>query len=244
MRTAKTAAWGAALALATGTIAAATVGVGNAAGPAPSGPIAKAKFTNPQQNPYFPLEPGTVFRYRGHEGGQKLVEKLTVTDRTRKIQGVRTTVIRDVIRRADGSIAEKTHDWYAADNKGNVWYLGEKTATYTKDGTVESRDGTWMAGRDGAVAGLIMPAKPRPAKAYRQEFYPGQAEDQAWIVSNNESTTVPYGAVQDVLRSYEWTRLEKGVVSVKFYAPGLGIVREGDVAGGDEVFELVSVSRP
>ncbi len=244
MRTAKLAAWGAALALATGTIAAATAGVGNAAGPARSGPIAKAKFTNPQQNSYFPLEPGTVFRYSGKDGGKKLTEKLTVTDKTKVIQGIRATVIRDVIRRTDGSLAEKTTDWYAPDNKGNVWYLGEKTATYKKDGTLESRDGTWLAGRDGAVAGLIMPAKPRPGKAYRQEFYPGQAEDQAWIVSNDESRTVAYGAVQNVVRSFEWTALEKGVVSVKFYGPGLGIIAEKDVSGGTENFQLVSVTRP
>jgi hypothetical protein len=52
---------------------------------------------------------------------------------------------------------------------------------------------------------------------------------------------VPYGDLSQVVRSYEWTRLEPGVVSVKFYGRGLGIVREKDVSGGDESLELVSV---
>jgi len=153
-------------------------------------------------------------------------------------------VVRDVIRRRDGSIAEKTRDWYAADNDGNVWYFGEATATYDEHGNLESREGSWQAGVDGAVAGTIMPADPRPTDAYRQEFYRGHAEDQAWIVQRNGSATVPYGKVRNVVRSYEWTRLEPRVVSLKLYAPGLGIVREKDVAGGSELVELVAVTRP
>jgi hypothetical protein len=82
---------------------------------------------------------------------------------------VRTTVVRDVVRRADGTLAEKTRDWYAADNHGTVWYFGEQTATYRHDGSVESREGSWQAGVDGARAGRIMPADPHPTQAYRQE---------------------------------------------------------------------------
>ena len=230
-------------AMAAGGVLAATVsawaGGMPATGTAPT--VNPAQFNHPQGNPYFPLEPGTVSRYRGTDEGEKFHEKVTVTDRTRTIQGVSTIVVRDVVRRADGSLAEKTHDWYAADNDGNVWYFGENTATYDENGDVESREGSWQAGVDGAVAGKIMPADPRPSTAYRQELYRHHAEDQAWIVQRNASTTVPYGHVDQVVRSFEWSRLEPHVLSVKFYAPGLGIVREKDLTGGDEVFELVSV---
>ena len=89
-----------------------------------------ADFTAPVQNPYFPLVPGTVSRYRGTDEGEALRERMTVTHQTRTILGVRATVVKDVMRRADGSIVEKTTDWYAPDNAGNVWYLGEATATY------------------------------------------------------------------------------------------------------------------
>ena len=203
--------------------------------------VAPGRFDHPRQNPYFPLRPGTVSRYRGSEDGTTYRERVVVTDRTKVVQGVTATVVSDVLRRADGSLAEKTHDWYAPDDAGNVWYFGEATATYDEHGHVDSREGSWQAGVDGATAGTIMPASPRPTDAYRQELSWGQAEDQAWIVQRDTSTTVPYGALHHVVRSFEWTRLEKGVLSLKLYAPGLGIVREKDMSGGNESFVLVSV---
>jgi hypothetical protein len=213
--------------------------------PAAAGPggLDPADFTAPRANPYFPLEPGTVSRYRGTEAGKVFRERLAVTDRGRTILGVRATVVTDVLRLADGTLAERTTDWYAPDNLGNVWYLGERTATYKPNGDLDSRDGTWLAGEDGAVAGLIMPADPGPTDAYRQELRRGHAEDQAWIVQRRHGTVrLPYGRVDGALRSFEWTRLEPGVVSMKIYGKGLGIVREKDVAGGDEQFDLVSVT--
>jgi len=240
MNKAKMVAWGCAVALSAGALTASTPagGVAAAGGSGPGG----ARFDNPKQNPYFPLKPGTVTRYRGSDEGEQFRERVTVTHKKRTIQGVHTTVIHDVLRRADGSLAEKTHDWYAADNKGNVWYFGEKTATYDQQGNVDSREGSWQAGKHGAVAGLIMPADPKPTNAYRQEYYKGHAEDQAWIVQRHATVTVPYGRLHNVVRSFEWSRLEKGVVSLKLYARGIGIVREQDLAGGSEAFDLVSVT--
>jgi len=202
-----------------------------------------ARFDHPQANPYFPLRPGTVARYRGSEDGERFREVVRVTSRTKVILGVRTTVVRDVLRRADGTLAERTSDWYAADNDGNVWYFGERTATYDEHGQLESREGSWQAGVHGAVAGTIMPADPRPTDAYRQEYLKGHAEDQAWVVQHNARVRVPYGHLRHVVRTFEWSRLEPHVVSVKFYGRGLGIVRERDVAGGNEVFVLVSFHR-
>ena len=186
-------------------------------------------FSNPVANPYFPLVAGKVFHYRGSEDSVHYRERVTITHETKKIQGVTTTVILDVLRRADGSLAEKTHDWYADDNTGNVWYFGEKTATYDRHGNVRSREGSWQAGVGGAVAGTIMPAHPHATDAYRQEFLAGHAEDQAWIVKH-------------VVKTFEWSRLEPDVISMKLYAPGLGIVKEHDMSGGNENFELVAVS--
>ena len=239
MNKARMAAWGCAVVVAAGALTASSA-AGGVAG-APSGPGA-ARFDNPRQNPYFPLKPGTVLRYRGTDEGEHFREKLTITHKKKMILGVRATVVDDVLRRDDGTLAEKTRDWYAADNRGNVWYFGENTATYDEQGKLDSREGSWLAGRHGAVAGLIMPAHPRPTKAYRQEFYKGHAEDQAWIVQRTARVAVPFGTFHHVVRSFEWTRLEKSVVSVKFYARGLGIVRERDVAGGTELFELTSVT--
>jgi hypothetical protein len=218
-----------------------TIGWAFSAGAGAGPGIDPDRFTAPASNPYFPLEPGTVSRYRGEEDGERFRERVVVTDRTREIAGVITTVVIDVLR-VDGALAERTEDWYATADDGAVWYFGEDTAEYDGTGSVISTEGSWQAGVDGAEAGIIMPADPRPTAAYRQEFYPGHAEDQAWVVQRNAAVTVPFGHLRDVLRTLEWSRLEPGVLGVKFYAPGLGIVRERVLAGGAERLELVSVT--
>jgi hypothetical protein len=235
-----------ALAAATATVAA-TLALSTSTPPDPTvtaaaAPVDAGRFRHPRQNPYFPLQPGTVSRYRGTDDGERYRERVVVTHRTKTIQGVRTVVVSDVLRRADGTLAERTRDWYAPDEDGNVWYFGEATATYDEHGRVESREGSWRAGVRGAVAGIVMPHDPRPTDAYRQELLPGHAEDQAWVVQRHASTRVPYGRLHHVVRSFEWTRLEPKVISEKLYAPGLGIVRERDLSGGSESFVLVSVA--
>jgi hypothetical protein len=207
----------------------------------PDSPASASAFQHPRQNPYYPLRPGTVARYRGSDGPEKFVETVTVTHRTKTIQGVRSRVVRDVLRRVDGTLAERTADWYAADHRGNVWYFGEATATYDESGRLVSREGSWRAGVHGARPGIIMTAHPQPTQAYRQEFLAGHAEDQAWTVQRGVTASVPYGTVHRVVRSFEWSRLEPGVLSEKLYGRGLGIVSERDVAGGTERFSLVSV---
>lgn len=233
-----------ACAIATGTVSGAAASPGSVVarvGERGSLGLDAADFTDPVDNPWFPLTPGTVTRLRGRDEDGRYVERVRVTGRTRTIEGVAARVVRDVLRRADGSLAEATTDWYAADDTGNVWYLGEKTATYDRHGHVDSREGSWLAGRDGARAGMIMPARPRPTDAFRQEYYPGHAEDQAWVVAFEHVARVPAGPFRHVLRVYEWSRLEPSVVSVKLYARGVGIIAERDVAGGQETFSLVSV---
>jgi hypothetical protein len=201
-------------------------------------------FNNPQANAYFPITPGLITRLHGKDGTARFREVVTVTDKTKLINGIKATTIRDVLRRSDGSLAEKTHDWYADDNNGNVWYLGEHTATYDRHGHVLSREGSWEAGVNGATMGKIMTANPVVTDAYRQEYLKGHAEDQAWIVQRGATVTVPAGTYSHVVRSLEWSRLEPKNVSVKFYAPGIGILTERDMSGGSEHFWLVSVTKP
>ena len=202
-----------------------------------------AHFANPVSNPYFPLTPGLVTRLHGTDGDEKFVEKVRVTHRTKMVAGVRAVVVRDVVRRPNGTLAETTDDWYADDDLGNVWYLGEDTATYDEHGNLEDREGSWEAGVDGAEPGIIMPAAPRPPTATRMELSKGVAEDQAWVVQRMGGVNTPSGRFTDIVRTLEWSRLEPRVISQKFYAAGLGIVEERDLAAGDEHFWVVSHHR-
>jgi hypothetical protein len=199
-------------------------------------------FVASVDNPWFPLEPGTVWTYRARsdEGTAKVV--VTVTDRTQAVRGVPTTVVHDVVTDARGRTVEDTFGWYAQDTAGNVWSFGEAITAY--DGRRRRTEGSWEAGVDGAQAGLVMPARPRVGDGYAQEHREGVAEDRAEILSVDEPRVVPFGRYDDVVQTERTTPLEPGLVEHTYYAPGVGVVFHEDVAGGSEVVELVGLRRP
>ena len=203
--------------------------------------IDPANFVPGVDNPYFPLEPGTVLVYEGQSDGEREVVTIHVTDRTKEILGVSSVVVRDTVTVA-GEIHEDTFDWYAQDVDGNVWYMGEDTKEY-EHGKVSSTEGSWEAGVDGALPGIIMPAAPNVGLAYTQEHYAGEAEDEAKIVALGKRVEVPYGSFDEVLVTEDQTPLEPKVLERKYYAPGIGVVFEELVQGGNEALELVSVRR-
>jgi hypothetical protein len=135
---------------------------------------------------------------------------------------------------------EDTYDWYAQDIDGNVWYIGEDSSEI-EDGEVVSKEGSWEAGIDGALPGIIMWARPEVGVSYRQEFYEGEAEDMAEVVSLDASETVAYGEFDDLLEMREWTPLEPGIAEHKFYAEGIGVVLEVVVEGGEGRIELIDI---
>jgi hypothetical protein len=203
-----------------------------------------ASYTTTIDNPYYPLPPGRLLVYRGVRDGSPQVDRVLVLHRTKTVDGVACVVVRDIARAPGGGLIEKTFDWFAQDDRGAVWYFGENTKEYDEHGSVISTEGSWEAGVDGAVSGIVMEATPTPPDAYRQEYYAGHAEDTAWVLQTGMRITVPYGTLDRVLRTMEWTRLEPRVVDMKFSAPGIGIVLEKGVAGGQEVAKLVQVSGP
>jgi hypothetical protein len=205
--------------------------------------VAGASFSTTIDNPYFPMPVGATFVYGGVRDGKSQVDRVTVTDRTRVVDGVTVVVVRDVAKHG-ARLLEKTFDWYAQDGDGTVWYFGENTKTYDANGNVKSTEGSWEAGVDGAVAGIIMEAVPTVPDGYRQEFYENYAEDTAWVLSLGNAITVPYGRLHHVLLTMEWSRLEPDVVDEKYYARGIGLVAEIAVAGDQEVAKLVQFETP
>jgi len=196
-----------------------------------------ANFSDPITNDYFPLDPGLVTVF---EGGDEHVE-VTVTSDTRVIMGVTTHVITDQVF-VGGDLQEDTVDWYAADNFGNVWYFGEQTAEY-ENGEITTTEGSWEAGVDGALPGIIMLADPQVGDTYRQEFYEGQAEDVAKVYAMEESITVPQGTYDLVLVTEDWSLLTPDVHERKWYAPRIGVVFEETVRGGSGTLSLIDVLR-
>lgn len=202
--------------------------------------IDASNFVDRVDNTYFPLEPGTKFVLEGRTEEGLEHEEIIVTEETKEILGVTTTVVHDEIT-IRGKLFEDTFDWYAQDAQGNVWYFGEDTKSY--NGKKVSTEGSWEAGVDGAEPGIIMPADPQVTDSFRQEYYAGHAEDMAWVVEVGQKATTPTGHFTDVVNTLEWTPLEPKVVVQKSYAPGVGIIKETGLAGGLEQFGLLDISQ-
>lgn len=231
------------VALVCGTVLAGCAGDPPTVGPAgvdllevPTPSVDPDDFGSGIDNPWLPLRPGAEWVYETTDGETLTV---TVTDRTREVAGVTVTEVRDVVTDAGGTVLAETHGWFAQDSSGNVWSFGEDTVEHDDRGRPD-RAGSWEAGVDGALAGLVMPAEPRRGDGYPQEYLEGEAEDRATVLSvGSEEQTVPFGSFDRLLVTEETTPLEPGLVERKFYARGVGLVFEETVAGGSDRAALV-----
>jgi hypothetical protein len=199
-----------------------------------------ADFSARIDHPYWPMRVGTVWHYVERGGGVTQRVTVSVTRRTRLVDGIRARVVHDVVRE-QGGIVEDTHDWYAQDSGGSVWYLGEATAEYD-GGSLVSTEGSWEHGIDGAQAGVLLPARPVVGCRYREEYKPGEAEDRALILARSESITTPTGHYRQVLHTANSTPLEPDVLENKLYAGGVGPVVEIDLSPGWSRSVLVRVT--
>jgi hypothetical protein len=200
-------------------------------------------FSADIDNRYWPMEPGTQWTYREiDEEGKEVIVVVTVTSETKQIaNGVTARVVRDTVT-DDGDLIEDTIDWYAQDADGNVWYMGEDTAEF-EDGKVKTKKGSWEAGVDGALPGVIIPAEPVDDMAYRQEYYADEAEDNGEVLAVGEQVEVPAGHYTDVLVTKDTVGLEPNVLELKFYAPDVGPVLALGVSGGGGREELVKIEQ-
>jgi hypothetical protein len=172
----------------------------------------------------------------GATGTTAAVSSVEVLDERRTVVGVATVVVHDVVR-IDDEIIEETFDWYAQDVEGNVWYFGEDTTSY--EGGAADKAGSWEAGVEGALPGIVMPAGPAVSDiGYRQEFWAGKAKDMGQVIAVSGSVTVPAGTFDDTIRTRDWTPLEPDIVEEKVYARDVGLVSESKVDTG-ETEELV-----
>ncbi len=195
-----------------------------------------ANFVDPLQiggsvapNPYFPLVQGNEWIYRS--GDQ--TDTVTVTGRTKLIEGVTCVVVTDRLEE-DGVVTEATEDWHAQDTDGNVWYCGELSRTFeTFEGDAPPNpelvdiEGSWKTGREGDKPGIIMLAAPQVGDVYRQEFALGTAEDAAEVTSTTGSEQTPAAACdQQCVVTRDFSPLEPDVEENKYYAPGVGLILE------------------
>ena len=202
-----------------------------------------ANFSANITNPYWPMKPGTRWTYREvDEKGRTQEVVVVATTATKKLaNGITARVVRDTAQKG-GQIVEDTVDWYAQDSTGNVWYMGEDTAEFEK-GKVVSRAGSFEAGKNGALPGIIMPAEPQVGQHYRQEYLKGEAEDNGDVLALKQMVEVPTGRYEKSVLTRDTSPLEPTVAEYKLYAPGAGLVLTLDVSGGSGRETLVKIDK-
>ena len=200
------------------------------------------RFSARVTNSWYPLLPGSVYVYRGVKDGEPSREVMTVTHRTRTIDGAGCVVVSDLLY-LRSRLEERTTDYYTQDSQGRVWYFGENTAELDKQGHVKNTGGSWLAGVHGAKPGIFMFTHPAPGHSARQEYYKGEAEDHFQVLRLDAAVKVPFIATKRALLTKEWTPLEPGVIDHKYYARGIGTVLERTAKGPLERNELVSFRR-
>ena len=192
-------------------------------------PIDQTELATVGENPYFILKPGYQLTFAGRESGKPAALVITVLNETKTVGGVETRVVEER-ETSGGALVEVSRNYFAISPKtGDVYYFGEDVDVYKK-GKIADHEGSWHHGSNGATFGLMMPGAPKVGLKYYQELAKGVAMDRAEIVSLTERQTVPAGTFDGCLKAKETTPLELLAREYKIYAPGIGLIKDGDLS--------------
>jgi hypothetical protein len=201
--------------------------------------VATMKFSHPRDitNPLLPLAYLKQDILEGAEGGQKVRIERTILPKKHKTfkiagQTVEALVMEDREIK-NGALEEVTLDYFAQDDAGTVYYLGEDVDEY-ENGKVKGHSGAWLLGKDTKNPGVIIPAHPKVGDKFKSEDVNKEIHEDDEVVSVNETVSVPAGVYENCVKVKEM--LADGETEFKFYAPGVGVVREVP-AGGDVVLK-------
>lgn len=201
-------------------------------GPIEPSPLEEASFSDSTNvdHEYYPLTPGSQLVLDGVtlEDDEEIPHRIvyTVSDLTKVIGGVEG-VVSYVLDYSDGELAEAEIAFFAQDDEGNVWHLGEYPEEYEEGEVVEAP--AWIHGAEGAKAGIQMPADLQPdTPSWPQGWGPAvEWTDRGKVFEVGSQTCVPAGCYEDVLIIDENSLDEPTFFQVKYYAPGVGNVQVG-----------------
>jgi len=185
-------------------------------------------------NPYFAIEDVDQMVQLGAEGPDQLRFEVTLLPRTKTVEWNGESVearVHQFVAYSNGRILEVAEDFYAQDDDGNVWYLGENVDNY-RAGVIADHEGEWLAGRDG-TAGMIMPADPQVGDVYRPENIPGLVFEEVTVKAVGQTVDGPRGPVEGAVLIQE--ELMDGTLEDKIFAPGYGEF-QAEVVTEDELY--------
>jgi len=205
-------------------------------------------------NPYFPL---AIANHWDYVGGDETVA-VEVLDETKLIEGVTCIVVNDRVKQ-DGEVVEDTDDWFGQRKNGTVDYCGELSREFESfEGDdpelpeLVSLEGSFKVGR-GAQPGTLFLGTPVVGRVYRQEWFPGVAEDAAEVLSTSYGfgsgnqkldEFVPQDLAEhlcsndDCVVTGEFSPLSPDSFERKYYARGIGFFLEVHPDSG-EILQLV-----
>lgn len=192
-------------------------------------PLEACTFSSSGRNPYFPLIPGSVRVLTAVVDGVTDSLEITTLNETLMVGGVEARIIEE--RHIEGGeLVEVSRNYFAHCAPSNsVFYFGEDVDNY-ENGKIINHDGTWRHGVNGARAGLQMAGLALLGSRYFQEIAPEVALDQAETIQLDATVGTPFRDFRgNVLVSQEGTPLEPGILEYKYYAPGVGLVRDADL---------------
>jgi hypothetical protein len=210
-----------------------------------------SRFTRPTQitNKWLPMRPGTRFVYDGttvEDEGKVVPHRLiiNITDLVKVIGGVRTLVSYD-LDYSEGELDEAELAFYAQDDDGNVWLLGEYPEEY--DGRKFVKAPAWIHGVQDARAGIAMKAEPKSGTpSYSQGYGPAvNWTDRGQVLAAGQDVSVGATRYTDVLVIKETSTEEEAVdaAQVKYYAAGIGNIKVGWMGVGDKTREVLELTR-
>jgi hypothetical protein len=199
-------------------------------------------------NEWMPLKPGTRYTYEGttvEDDGTVVPHKvvINVTDMTKVIGGIRSVVTWD-LDYGDGELVEAELAFFAQDNDGNVWRMGEYPEEYEDEGTFVAAP-AWIHGFEEARAGIEMKAKPQPGTpSYSQGWAPSTGfTDRGQVDQMGLKISVPAGSYEDVLAIAEVSGAEPDAQQLKYFARGVGNVGVGWKGAGEKTKETLELTK-
>ncbi|MFH1010383.1 MAG: hypothetical protein V1784_04010 [bacterium] len=190
--------------------------------------LGECNFSSIGKNPYFVLEPGYQLILEGVEDDDSIKLVISVLEQTEKVGDIETRIVEER-ETVNDTLVEISRNFFAICIQTNsVFYFGEDVDIY-EGGEIVSHDGAWKAGAENAKAGLMIPGIVLLGARYYQEMAPDVAMDRAEIVSDREILQTPAGRFENCLKTEETTPLEPGVKEYKCYAPGIGLIKDGDL---------------
>jgi hypothetical protein len=180
------------------------------------------------ENPYFVLKPGYQLTLEKKEGGKLVQLVVTVLQETINVGWVNTRVIEER-ETSGGQLVEVSRNFFAIHPRTrDVYYFGEDVDMY-RNGKLDNHDGAWRHGTNNARFGLFMPGMPKIGMRYYQEYAPKIAMDRSEVVSLDERSRTPAGVFDKCVKMKETTPLERFAREFKVFAPGIGLVQDGDL---------------